>query len=61
MKKAYTKKVSIFDTDWDLFVAETIALGIELSEGFEAGRVKHHLQFWQSITNDPVIWTDNRH
>ena len=41
--------------DWYKFKENTIKRGQELAKHFSAGRTKHHVEFWKSLTTDPNI------
>ena len=41
--------------DWDKFKENTVKRGQELAKHFNAGRTKHHVEFWKSLTTDPNI------
>ena len=41
--------------EWTKYVDDTIATGNQLSIAFKAGRLKHSLDFWKSVTTDRNI------
>ena len=41
--------------DWYTFKENTVKRGQEQAKHFNAGRTKHHVDFWKSLTTDPNI------
>ena len=40
---------------WQMFIKQTIAIGIDCSKNFQAGKLRNHIDFWKSLTTDRNI------
>jgi hypothetical protein len=56
-QKAVTgKEVNSHDNeDWEGFNTSTIAVATFNTNNFQAGTLRNHVEFWKSITSDPII------